>query len=47
MVQKFHQLRLVLYPSIYKFFNAFQVMQDFFHQQYIKYTNRIPKSYRL
>ena len=21
-------------------------MQGFFHQQYIKYTNRIPKSYK-
>ena len=35
MVQKsgVHQLRLVVYPIVYRVF-ASQVMQDFFHQQY-------------
>ena len=36
MVQKYgeHQLRLVVYPTIYKVLYISQVVQDFFHQQY-------------
>ena len=41
MVQKsgVHQLRLVVYPSIYDGFFTSQVVQDFFHQQYWWFQN--------
>ena len=34
MEEILHQLRLVIYPIIYKVLAPSQVVQEFFHQQY-------------
>ena len=34
-IRLYNQLRLVVYPTIYKVLAPSQVVQDFFHQQYV------------